>query len=205
MLFRARTHHRHESDQQGIHQPTFGMEAGRPYADRALREATVKAINWELMVTSINGSQIPGSASHHPSARDSTTASGSFYRNLDESRKIPLDQAGDKIPTATACAKNRTAAPSKSKSPRNTQRKRRKRSAAAAISSSIRCARSASRRISMRKRFRSDEVWEAGMVDGTHDMNIGYCTLASPGTTQPSIFSSRICRPTSSKTPRGTT
>ncbi|RRD92665.1 ABC transporter substrate-binding protein, partial [Bacillus licheniformis] len=44
---------RGESDYGGHYQITFGMEEGRPYTDRALREATIKALQWKLVTHTI--------------------------------------------------------------------------------------------------------------------------------------------------------
>ena len=165
------------SDYSGNYQVCFGMEEGHVFTDQAAREAVVKCLDWDLICTIINGEygEIPGSGVISPSCKGFDDTLWRFYQDVDEANQI-LDNAGyadidgdgfRETPDGNTLDVKVT--------PQYSSKKQEILNRLAdVIMASM-------KEIGIQthideESLQSSEIWEANMVDGNYDMNIGYNT-----------------------------
>lgn len=168
---------RGESDYGGHYQITFGMEEGRPYTDRALREATIKALQWKLVTHTINGEfgQIPGSGVIAPSCKGYDDSLWKLYQDEEEAKKI-LDEAGyaDKDGDGYREKPDGSKLSVKVTPQFSSKKKETMHRIADIMMASLKNVGIQS--YMDEESIQNAEIWEKNMVDGNYDMNIGYCT-----------------------------
>lgn len=166
-----------ESDYAGHYQITFGMEEGRPYTDRALREATIKALQWDLVTHTVNGEfgQIPGSGVIAPSCKGYDGSLWKLYYDAEEAKKI-LDQAGYADKDGDGLREKPDGSKLSIKvTPQFSSKKQETMHRIADIMMA------SLKNVGIHsyideESMQNAEIWEKNMVDGNYDMNIGYCT-----------------------------
>lgn len=166
-----------ESDYSGNYQVTFGMEEGHVFTDKAAREAVVKCLDWDLITNIINGEygEIPGSGVISPSCKGFDDTLWRFYQDTEEANQI-LDDAGYEDTDGDGYRENPDGSQLDVKvTPQYSSKDQELLNRLAdVIMASM-------EEIGIRthideESLQSDEIWEANMVDGNYDMNIGYCT-----------------------------
>ncbi len=166
-----------ESDYSGNYQVTFGMEEGHVFTDKAAREAVIKCLDWELITSIINGEygEIPGSGVISPSCKGFDNTLWRFYQDTEEANQI-LDDAGYEDTDGDGYREKPDGSQLDVKvTPQySTKDQELLNRLADVIMASM-------EEIGIRtyideESLQSDEIWEANMVDGNYDMNIGYCT-----------------------------
>ena len=166
-----------ESAYTGNYQVCFGMEEGRVFTDKAAREALVKCLDWNLLCNVINGpyGQIPGSGVITPACKGFDGSLWTFYQDVDEAKKI-LDDAGYLDVNGDGLREKPDGSELSVKvTPQYTSKKQEllNRIADVIIDSLKNVGVSA---YMDTESLQSSEIWEANMVDGNYDMNIGYTT-----------------------------
>ncbi len=165
------------SDYNGNYQITFGMEEGHVFAEKAPREAVIKCLDWNLICTMINGEygEIPSSGVISPSCKGFDENLWRFYQDTEEAIKILedagyVDQDGDgyrETPDGKQLDIKVT--------PQYAAKKQELLNRLADI------VMASMEKIGLKthidsESLQSSEIWEANMVDGNYDMNIGYNT-----------------------------
>lgn len=166
-----------ESAYTGNYQVCFGMEEGRVFVDKAAREALIKCLDWDLLCNVINGpyGQIPGSGVITPACKGFDGSLWTFYQDVDEANQI-LDDAGYLDVNGDGLREKPDGSELSVKvTPQFTSKKQEllNRIADVIIASLKNVGISA---YIDTESLQSNEIWEANMVDGNYDMNIGYTT-----------------------------
>lgn len=166
-----------ESEYTGNYQVVFGMEEGRVFADKAAREAVVKCLDWDLLSQVVNGEygQVPGSGVIPPACKGFDSSLWKFYQDLDEANRI-LDEAGYLDVNGDGFREKPDGSELSVKvTPQYSTKKQEllNRIADVIIASMKEVGIQSSIDT---ESLQSSEIWEANMVDGNYDMNIGYTT-----------------------------